>query len=125
MSHEDPKVTRVAPDFTWLDDNASWPRPESQLGFTQERWDKYRQLFRTVGSDTGFSRTQFNHRGEILKIALETSGLVTGGTEKGFACSVIEPAKIVASNEDEGNKGSSGWRFKHLDGCWYIYSNAF
>src|SRR5436853_319033 len=35
MSHVDLKVVRIAPEFTWLDHNAAWPRSESELGFSK------------------------------------------------------------------------------------------
>ncbi len=45
MSNEDSHVVRIASDFTWLDNNAGWPRPDSELGFSKQRWDEYRSLF--------------------------------------------------------------------------------
>src|SRR6266446_5918792 len=45
MCNADSHVVRIAPDFTWLDNNAAWPRPESELGFSTQRWGQYRTLF--------------------------------------------------------------------------------
>jgi hypothetical protein len=125
MSRTDSKVVRVAPDFTWLNNNAAWPRPESQLGFTTERWNQYRILFKEIGSRTGFARTSFDDRGEILFIAIESSGLVTAGTEKGYACSLIDPSSLARPQNDSANSNkASRWKFIHIKGCWYIYSRA-
>src|ERR1043166_9895004 len=49
MANEDSHVVRIASDFTWLDTSAAWPRPESGLGFSNQRWDEYRRLFSTLG----------------------------------------------------------------------------
>src|SRR6266478_6635535 len=53
MSHVDLKVVRISPEFTWLDHNAAWPRSESELGFSKERWNEYRKLFKTLELDGG------------------------------------------------------------------------
>ena len=44
MSDEDSHLTRIAPDFTWLDDDVSWPR--RNVGISEQRWNDYRELFR-------------------------------------------------------------------------------
>jgi hypothetical protein len=56
MSNEDPKVIRIAPDFTRLENNWRWPRPESELGFSKQRWGEYRALFNKLGLESGISR---------------------------------------------------------------------
>jgi hypothetical protein len=43
MQHEDSKVIRIAPTFTRLSNDWSWPRKE--IGFSEKRWDEYRHLF--------------------------------------------------------------------------------
>src|SRR5438477_9114764 len=63
MSQVDNKVVRITRDFTWLDNNASWPRPESELGFSEERWDQYRKLFKEVGLEGGITREE---HGEVV-----------------------------------------------------------
>ena len=63
MSNADNKVVRISSDFTWLDNNAAWPRPETQLGFSLERWDQYRTLFRKVGLEDGITREE---SGEVI-----------------------------------------------------------
>src|SRR5436190_3345893 len=45
MSNEDSQVIRIAYDFTRLETNWAWPRPESKIGFSKERWNDYRRLF--------------------------------------------------------------------------------
>jgi|SRR5207253_7033743 len=48
MANEDSHVVRIASDFTWLDSNYNWPRPEAEPGFSKERWEKYRSLFKVL-----------------------------------------------------------------------------
>src|SRR5882672_11381935 len=68
MSNEDfakTRVIRVAPDFTRLADDWSWPRPEAKWGVSKERWDEYRVLFRRLELSAGLNRDGPDH-GEVL-----------------------------------------------------------
>lgn len=49
MLADDSRMTRIAPDFLWTEDSVAWPRPESQWGISQVRWDEYKSLFRRAG----------------------------------------------------------------------------
>src|ERR1700734_1608755 len=51
MTNEDSHLTRIPPGFTWLDDDASWPR--NILGISEQRWNDYRQIFQVVGAPEG------------------------------------------------------------------------
>src|ERR1700692_2242981 len=58
MSKEDIRVVRIAPAFTWLDNDVSWPRKE--IGFSEERWKIYRELFWKLKIPDGISnRVQY------------------------------------------------------------------
>ena len=46
MSNEDPRVIRIAYDFTRLDKNWAWACMESQLGFSNQRCDEYRAIIK-------------------------------------------------------------------------------
>ena len=81
MASEDSRVVRIAYDFTWLEDNAGWPRPESELGFSRQRWDEYRRLFRKLDLEAGL----LNHQPDIILFLASTKGLMTGGSMKGYA----------------------------------------
>jgi len=56
MSNQDSNVTRIAYDFTRLETNWAWPRPDSLLGFSKERWDEYRKLFNKLDLPSGLGR---------------------------------------------------------------------
>lgn len=126
MAHEDNQVVRVSPEFTWFENDVRWPRPISELGFTPERWNEYRQLFRLVGSDTGFSRPKIAGRRQLLLVAVETSGVAAGGSEKGFAFCDLNPTDIVHQGSDGGDVNKrSRFRFSHIEGNWYVYSRVY
>lgn len=127
MANEDSGMSRIASDFTWRRDSAAWPRPESEWGITQARWDQYRELFRQIGASEGFIRDQ---RGNIYFL-VHTEGSVVGGTSKGFVyCRTTEASAdtFVACSEhrdfgrrDDG-KGN-GSEYRRLSERWYIYSD--
>jgi hypothetical protein len=83
MAKVDSHVVRIAYDFTWVDTNYHWPRPESELGFTKQRWDEYKRMFSRLGLKEGLSWTS---DGAIVLIA-STRGLSTDGSAKGYAFS--------------------------------------
>src|SRR5260370_11805118 len=53
MAKVDSHVVRIAYDFTWLDTNYHWPRPESEIGLTKERWNEYKGMFSKLGLKEG------------------------------------------------------------------------
>ena len=120
MAEEDRRVVRIAPDFTWLEDNLAWPRPDSKLGFSVERWNQYRQIFRELSLDVGTNR-RMDKPGVLFLIA-SAKGLVTGGSDKGYAFSQKPPGPLHESLDSFPQGSTSGApSFKHLDGNWYLY----
>ena len=121
MAEQEPEVVRIARDFTWLKDNAAWPRPDSLLGLSHERWDQYRHLFLVLGLDAGVAYCGPSDAGVLLLIA-SAKGLMIAGSEKGYAFS-RKPLECIEESLDAKPKGSvSGIpTFKHLDGNWYLY----
>jgi len=115
----DNKVIRISSDFTWLDNNGAWPRRESELGFSPERWDQYRTLFRKVGLEDGITREE---SGEVIYFIFSSKGLVTHGTEKGYAFSSKELYPTVDSLDDF-KRFPKGQRviFKKLKEHWYMF----
>ena len=119
MSETDSKVVRISSGFTWLNDNSRWPRPDSELGFSEERWDAYRTLFKKVGLEGGITREE---HGEVTYFIVSSKGLVTHGTSKGYAFSKQELHSTVDSLDDFTRmpKGE-GVFFKRLKGHWYLF----
>ena len=122
MAAEDRKVIRIANDFTWIEGNPNWPRPLSMLGFSMERWEVYKTLFKKASIREGISRTQ--DLPDAIFFIASASGLVTGGSEKGYAFLPAVPAKVYDSLDKlPADSKSNIPSFKHLDGNWYLYSS--
>lgn len=123
MAEKDVHVTRIAPDFTWLDDNVAWPRKD--IGFSVERWDAYRALFRRLELPTGISRG-VNPPRIIFPVVVE--GLVPTGDTKGFVYSQAPVSPLVRSLDKrlpnklwDGPDRSHVLVYEPLEGHWYLY----
>lgn len=120
MANEDSKVIRIAYDFTWLDDNLNWPRPESQLGFSKNRWDEYRTLFTKLGLRGGLSR-RTDLPGTIFFIA-STKGLSLGGSAKGYVYSTEERSPLLSSLDHVSVQMKDRVPvYEKLSANWYLY----
>lgn len=119
MSRADRGVIRIANDFTWLDTDSSWSRPEDRWGISLARWDQYRQLFREAGLRSGILQ---DHEDGITYFLFWTRGLMTNGTSKGYAYSENDLTPIVSSLDDH-ESWPKGKRvlFQKLDGNWYLF----
>jgi hypothetical protein len=124
MSTTDSKVIRIAFDFTWLESSWAWPRPDSELGFSKERWDEYRDLFRKLGLKDGISR-QNNSNGPVIFFTASSKGMTFRGSSKGFAYSVnaLSPTfdsldQIDVLKQKNQEHGDS---YKKIKDNWYLY----
>jgi hypothetical protein len=77
MSRADRSVIRIANDFTWLDTDSSWPRPEDKLGFPKQRLDQYRHLFREASLQGGILQEK---EGGVTYFIYWSRGLMTNGS---------------------------------------------
>jgi hypothetical protein len=124
MSNVDSKVIRIAPTFTRLDDNYAWPRPDSELGFSKERWGEYRTLFSTLRLAEGIERPT-DEPGVILMIA-SSKGLSLGGSMKGYAYSPKDLSPIRDSLENIPDSSLNGKPiYKPIKPHWYLFSWSF
>jgi hypothetical protein len=122
MSNEDARLIRIAPDFTRLDTDWSWPRPQSKWGLTQQRWDEYRRLFKTTGLSGGLARSQYGK--QVFFIAFSW-GMMERGASLGYAyCgesigSIPEALPPCEDHKDslEGNT----YRYEKIAANWYIF----
>jgi hypothetical protein len=103
MSNEDPKVIRIAQDYTRLEDNWNWPRPETQWGITGPRWDEYRRLFTKLGLTGGLDRVA-EPKGTIVYLIAFSMGIVNRGISKGYAYSETEVSPLVDSLDKRPNE---------------------
>jgi hypothetical protein len=119
MAQEGNEVIRIAPDFTWTTSSMGWPRPESGLGFTVERWNAYRRLFQALGLEAGILRP-WDHPNAIYLIA-QTRGLSVAGSCKGYAYSNIPLEPRCESLDRDRGSSETGICFKPLGREWYLY----
>jgi hypothetical protein len=117
MAREDAHLTRVAEDFTWLEDNMAWPRPENSWGLTRQRWDRYRDLFRSAEVPDGFFK-----RGDGIYFVDTTCGLSISGSASGYVYSENPPGPIV---ETFDGIQTDSTLFIRLTEDWYLFYDSF
>lgn len=118
MSNEDSKIIRIANDFTRLENNWAWPRPESEIGFSRQWWDEYRPLFKKIGTKYGIDRGKDGS----VSIVMSATGMVAGGDTKGYAYMTKEPFPTTESLNNISIKAKSNVPvYKKVKGNWYIY----
>jgi len=126
MSDEDPQMSRIADDFLWKQDNFAWPRPQSEWGISERRWDEYRKIFKRADIDDGVSR-----QGDDVKVLVWSWGIVPAGASISYLhCgsppkeSIFrDPACVERKETGTGMYGQSssfGYRYKKLTDEWYV-----
>ena len=113
MANEDRNLVRIAPDWTALKDNGQWPRPESELGFSMERWNEYKTIFKNIGSSSGI-----NHYSNAVYITMTAKGIVNRGSGKGYVYTLETPAPLVGSTDSFTEEGKV---YKKIVDNWYIF----
>lgn len=123
MTNEDSHLTRIAPDFTWLDDNVAWPR--KNIGISAQRWNDYRQLFRRVGASEGIMKYT---NPSLILFPITSLGSVPGGVEKGLAYSQASLSPVLKSLDERppeeywnGPDRTHVLVYKPIESHWYIY----
>lgn len=129
MAKVDSKVTRIAFDFTQLEGNLKWPRPESELGFSRERWDEYKRFFEKLEIRSGLGRRQ---TGSTYLLYAKACGLFTNRAgSKGYAYSPTELSPQVESLDDLNEElvkrniqvSDTDAVYKKIRGNWYLYQD--
>jgi hypothetical protein len=123
MANEDNRLSRIAPDFTWLNDDVAWPRKD--VGISEERWNDYRQLFRRVGAPEGILKGVNPTR---IIFPIVSRGLVPTGFAKGLVYSQAPLTPVLKSLDKrppdelwDGPDRSHVLAYKPIDDHWYIY----
>jgi hypothetical protein len=115
MSNEDysrTTVTRIASDFTRLENNWGWPRPESDWGITRDRWDEYRELFMVAKLRNGIDRSNAAATDEVY-FPIWGQGLADNSHEVGI---------VFAPHPPSNMKGESlVIEYKPISDDWYSY----
>jgi hypothetical protein len=120
VAQEDVHVVRVAPDFTWLDNDYAWPR--QNVGISTERWNEYRKLFRQVGVKDGLGK---NFDPLRIFFPIVSAGMVPTSWTKGLVYSPMRLSPTVESLDekipDRFWDGTHVLVFKPIEDHWYIY----
>jgi hypothetical protein len=123
MANEDNRLTRIAPDFTWLDDNVAWPRKD--VGISEGRWNDYRKIFRRVGASEGILKGTNPTR---IIFPIMSQGLVPAGAAKGLVYSQASLSPALQSLDEtppdklfDGPDRSHVLVYKPIGDHWYIY----
>jgi hypothetical protein len=124
MSNGDSNVIRIAHDFTRLETNWAWPRPNSLLGFSNERWDQYRALFKKANLSSGLERTT-NATSTAIFFFASSKGMTFRGSSKGYAYSQEALSPLLESLDqhpfDPQNPQKHGVAFKRIKEHWYLF----
>jgi hypothetical protein len=91
LAQQDKHLTRIAPDFTWLDTDAPWPRAKRGIVYgILESLSRFVSVHRTSGGNCG------GHGCNFFSVCY--AGIVPVGFSKGYVYSFIEdPAPVVSS----------------------------
>jgi hypothetical protein len=110
MAHEDSQLTRIAPTFTW---------PDHPAGFTDQRWNVYRSLFRELRLQDGIGKLD-NYGGIVMYAS--SLGMVNRGSAKGYAYST-RPVDPLAGSLDGPSPCAERncVMFKPLKTNWYLF----
>ena len=124
MSDRDSDVIRIAPDFTRLKTNWQWPREDSLLGFSPNRWDEYRSLFRKLQLQAGLFRDRLPDSSVVITLPAHSVGMVNRGSSKGYAFSQHQLTPSFVSLDSgftairAGRKHGAAYR--PIGGSWYL-----
>lgn len=124
MVQVDSKLTRIAPDFTWLNNNTKWPRED--VGISEGRWNDYRSLFTRLSLSEGVLKSE--DFPEAVFFIVTAKGLCTGGTSSGYVYSTrklnVATKSIDATLREESRKDPAkhyAYAFRALKGNWYSF----
>lgn len=126
MCAQDPHVVVITSSYTRLDTDASWPR--SNIGFSEQRWNEYRRLFRKLGIEAGISRHP-DYPDAIFVNVYGAGGAVGGGSFKGYVYSQsrLHPTADTLDKMPSKQYENDGHAIvvKYLEKDWYLYREEF
>ena len=124
MAEQDGHVIRIAPDFTLLDTDSSWPR--ENIGFSEARWTDYRTAFKKLSLSEGIVRNADFH--SAIFFVTRAKGLCVGGSSVGYVYSTVQLTPISKSPAEDldaearKNPGRPyAYVFKLLKTNWYTF----
>jgi hypothetical protein len=131
MMDEDRNMSRIAPTFTWRQDTVAWPRPESEWGISNERWDDYKRLFSKTGLDDGVTRPDKSSdtllhvwSWGIVPAGIGVSYLHCGPPRDGYLHTAVPCLQNKDSGRGEYDPGDA-YRYKKIAPDWYIFEESW
>jgi hypothetical protein len=123
MSQEDADGIRITDNFTRLEKDWAWARPNSKTGITREKWNQYRRLFREVEL-SGLDKDKV---GNVYLVA--ATGFIAGRTTKGFVHCINfgdrdKTFLPCVEQRDRGQveeAGDNSYSYRKLAQNWYIF----
>jgi hypothetical protein len=122
MANADNHLDRIAPNFIGPEDGFA---QRKDVGITEERWNEYRQLFRTTGVSTGINKDINPSR---IFFPIISRGIVPTGASKGFVYSQAPLSPVLKSLDKappdelyEGPDHNHVLVYKPIENHWYIY----
>ena len=116
MSEEDSKVIRIDPDFT-LVSGEGLSTDTGNVGFSNQRWNEYKNLFKKVGLQKGIVRGE---DGSVAFIAF-SKGLAVSGISKGYLYSTVDKGCEKVSLDADDPLEGRGFVCKRLDANWSLF----
>jgi hypothetical protein len=133
MANEDSKARRIdtsyvgfeGPSWIYLYENKPWPRSESELGFTKQRWDEYRSLFRNLSLESGLDRKHDMPGAIFFTASIDfteiSEGEETAVTRKGYVYSPKGISNSLTGSLDGIEVDRPAIFYKKLNDRWYLY----
>jgi len=129
MMDEDWQTSRIAPAFTWRQDNVSWPRPESEWGISKQRWNDYRTMFVETGLRDGTTRRE--NSSDVL-LDVWSGGIVPSGVSISFlhcepprnGYTHTEPPCNEKKDSGRADGNGNAYRYKKIAQDWYIIEES-
>lgn len=130
MALEETAIEQVAPDFCRDIAGHAHSYPASPDGFSRERWESYRDLFKALRLEGGIF-TQGPHSQWIpnsVMMTAEASGLAMSGSSKGYIWSqnVLEPLleRLDPLFLPTGGDSWDYMAYRRIKPEWYLYYEA-
>jgi hypothetical protein len=95
MVQQERQVTRVANDFIWIDGAMTVPENERSRYLPDERFAKYKRIFKALDLESGVVRYQDGGVGFLRS----SSGIVTSGSAKGYVWSPAYKGPKLATSD--------------------------
>ncbi|MBM1173389.1 hypothetical protein [Microvirga arabica] len=127
MALEETAVEQIASDFCRDPTGNTHTYPSIPQGFSLERWDVYRRLFKKLGLDAGISIHGPDSQwiANSVMMTASTAGILISGSEKGYLWSRTAPEPLVERLDHplppEGGKPWKYLGFMPFKPNWYLY----